>query len=89
MLHTLPIFHLISNLLRVTGGYHGFEAHQDWSAVQTSINSVAVWLPNRLGHACSPRSRKGQSVSVDCTLTAGREIRLLRRAHTRHSFTKL
>jgi len=55
MLHTLPIFHLMSNRLRISGGYHGFEAHQDWSAVQTSINSVAVWLPfHALDYECFP-----------------------------------
>jgi hypothetical protein len=55
MLHTLPIFHLISNRLRIDGGYHGFEAHQDWSAVQTSINSVAVWLPfHTVDRECFP-----------------------------------
>ncbi len=45
VLHTLPLFHLLSNRLKITGGYHGFEAHQDWSALQTSINAVIVWLP--------------------------------------------
>lgn len=45
MLHTLPIFHIMSHALAIDDGYHGFEAHQDWSGLQTSVNTVVVWLP--------------------------------------------
>jgi len=55
MLHTTPIFHLMSDRLRIAGGYHGFDAHQDWTALQTSINAVAVWLPfHDVDRACFP-----------------------------------
>lgn len=45
MLHTHPLLHVLSNRLRIDAGYHGFEAHQDWSGLQSSLNSVVVWLP--------------------------------------------
>ena len=43
--HTLPLFHVLSDQLRIMGGYHGFDAHQDWTGLQTSLNTIVVWLP--------------------------------------------
>lgn len=45
MLHTHPLFHIICHRLRLDQGYNGFEAHQDWSGLQTSLNTVVVWIP--------------------------------------------
>jgi ectoine hydroxylase-related dioxygenase (phytanoyl-CoA dioxygenase family) len=45
IMHTLPLFHILSNRLVIDGGYHGFEAHQDWSGLQTSLNAIVVWVP--------------------------------------------
>ena len=45
ILHTLPVFHIMSNRLLFDQGYLGFETHQDWTGLQTSINSVTVWVP--------------------------------------------
>ncbi len=45
LMHTLPLFHVMSYRLRLDEGYHGFEAHQDWTGLQTSLNAVVVWLP--------------------------------------------
>jgi hypothetical protein len=44
-MHTQPIFHLLSNYLKIDDGYFGFCAHQDWSGLQTSLNSLVVWAP--------------------------------------------
>jgi ectoine hydroxylase-related dioxygenase (phytanoyl-CoA dioxygenase family) len=45
LMHTLPLFHLMSGRLRIDQGYFGFEAHQDWTGIQTSLNTVVVWAP--------------------------------------------
>jgi ectoine hydroxylase-related dioxygenase (phytanoyl-CoA dioxygenase family) len=45
LMHTFPIFHLMSSRLRLDQGYFGFDAHQDWSGLQSSLNTVVVWLP--------------------------------------------
>jgi len=45
IMHTHPLFHIMSNRLRFAQGYHGFEAHQDWTGLQTSLNAIVVWLP--------------------------------------------
>lgn len=53
--HTQPIFHLLSNSLKIARGYFGFSAHQDWSGLQTSLNSVVVWAPfHSIDCACFP-----------------------------------
>lgn len=44
-MHTLPLFHIISNKLRIDGGYVGFEPHQDWTGLQTSLNAIIAWVP--------------------------------------------
>jgi hypothetical protein len=45
MQHTLPLLHVMSNNLRIDSGYHGFDPHQDWTGLQTSLNTVVVWVP--------------------------------------------
>lgn len=44
-MHTLPVFHILSNRLRIDGGYHGYDVHQDWTSLQSSLNAVTVWVP--------------------------------------------
>ena len=45
MMHTLPLFHIVSRPLAIESGYLGFEAHQEWHGIQTSLNTVVVWVP--------------------------------------------
>lgn len=64
LMHTLPLFHIVSHRLRIEGGYHGFDAHQDWHGLQTSLNAIIVWLPlhdidrTRLPMEVWPRSHR-------------------------------
>lgn len=40
-----PVVHIVSDALRVPGGYHRTPAHQDWRSVQGSLDALVVWLP--------------------------------------------
>lgn len=40
-----PAVHLISEDMHIPGGYHGVGPHQDWPALQASLNAVVVWIP--------------------------------------------
>lgn len=40
-----PVVHILSDSLRVDGGYHRTPPHQDWRSVQGSLDSLVVWLP--------------------------------------------
>lgn len=42
---TAPVMHLMSKSLRIPGGYQGFGVHQDWPALQGSLDTVTVWIP--------------------------------------------
>ena len=42
---TTPVLHVMSSDLRVPGGYHGYPVHQDWPALQGSLDTVTVWIP--------------------------------------------
>lgn len=48
---TLPVFqtsqvlHVMANDLKITDGYHGVGAHQDWPALQSGLDTVTVWFP--------------------------------------------
>lgn len=47
-LPTLPteqVLHINSDRLRIPGGYFGFGAHQDWTAIQGSLDCITIWLP--------------------------------------------
>lgn len=43
--HTSPVFNLVSSRLRIKDTYGEFEAHQDRSNLQTSLNTITVWIP--------------------------------------------
>jgi len=40
-----PVFHVMSEDLRFEQGYFGFGVHQDWPALQGSLDMVTVWVP--------------------------------------------
>jgi ectoine hydroxylase-related dioxygenase (phytanoyl-CoA dioxygenase family) len=42
---THPVFHIMSESLRVPGGYFGLKAHQDWPSMQGSLDSFVIWVP--------------------------------------------
>lgn len=37
--------HIMSDVLRIPGGYHKSPAHQDWRSMQGSLDSVVLWAP--------------------------------------------
>lgn len=40
-----PVTHILSESLKVPGGYHRTPPHQDWRSVQGSLDAIVVWLP--------------------------------------------
>lgn len=40
-----PVFHVMSQDLRFEHGYFGFGVHQDWPALQGSLDMVTIWVP--------------------------------------------
>jgi ectoine hydroxylase-related dioxygenase (phytanoyl-CoA dioxygenase family) len=42
---TNPVFHVISEDLRIPGGYYGYGIHQDWPALQSGLDTVTLWVP--------------------------------------------
>lgn len=42
---TRPVVHIVSEALKVPGGYHRTPPHQDWRSVQGSLDAVVAWLP--------------------------------------------
>lgn len=42
---TAPVLHVISQKLRIPGGYYGYAAHQDWPALQSSLDTATIWIP--------------------------------------------
>lgn len=62
---TGPIMHVMSNTLKVPGGYQGFVPHQDWPSQQGGLDGVTVWIPfmdvdrNRFPMDVIPGSHKG------------------------------
>lgn len=39
------VVHIMSEMLRIPGGYYGFSTHQDWPSVRGSLDGMVVWLP--------------------------------------------
>lgn len=37
--------HIMSNVLRIPGGYHKSPPHQDWRSMQGSLDSIVLWAP--------------------------------------------
>jgi len=37
--------HIISDRLKIPGGYHKSPPHQDWRAIQGSLDSIVLWAP--------------------------------------------
>lgn len=47
--------HIISDLLKIPGGYHKSPPHQDWRSMQGSLDSIVLWTPTTsAGPACHP-----------------------------------
>lgn len=42
---TNPVIHVMSNDLKITGGYHGVGIHQDWPALQSGLDTITIWFP--------------------------------------------
>jgi len=42
---TRPVIHCMSNDLKIQNGYHGVGVHQDWSTLQSSLNTITIWIP--------------------------------------------
>ena len=40
-----PVFHVMSHELAFEDGYFGFGVHQDWPALQSSLDMVTAWVP--------------------------------------------
>jgi phytanoyl-CoA hydroxylase len=40
-----PVTHILSESLKVPGGYHRTPPHQDWRSVQGSLDAIVIWLP--------------------------------------------
>lgn len=40
-----PVFHVMSHALTFDDGYFGFGVHQDWPALQSSLDMVTAWVP--------------------------------------------
>ncbi len=42
---TKPVIHCMANELKIPGGYHGVGVHQDWPTLQSSLNTLTIWVP--------------------------------------------
>lgn len=40
-----PVFHIMGQSLKIPGGYFGFDPHQDWTSLQSSLDMVTIWIP--------------------------------------------
>jgi len=45
MVPTHPVFHIMSESLKIPNGYYGLKGHQDWPSMQGSLDSVIFWIP--------------------------------------------
>lgn len=45
VMQSRTVFHVMSNQLRFPNGYFGFDVHQDWPSLQSSLDMVTVWIP--------------------------------------------
>ena len=42
---TDPVIHVMAADLKISGGYYGVGAHQDWTAIQSGLDTITLWLP--------------------------------------------
>jgi hypothetical protein len=42
---TAPVVSIMSEKLKIEGGYFGLAPHQDWPSIQGSLDAVVVWAP--------------------------------------------
>ncbi|NDF12333.1 MAG: hypothetical protein EB060_05935 [Proteobacteria bacterium] len=42
---TNTVVHVMSDELKIPGGYFGVGTHQDWPSIQGSLDSVVIWAP--------------------------------------------
>ena len=42
---TKPVIHCMANELTIPNGYNGVGVHQDWITLQSSLNTVTIWIP--------------------------------------------
>lgn len=42
---TTPVLHIMSDTLKIPGGYFGIAPHQDWPSIQGGLDTVTVWVP--------------------------------------------
>lgn len=42
---TDPAFHIMSDELKIPGGYYGFAPHQDYPSMQGSLDAPVIWIP--------------------------------------------
>jgi hypothetical protein len=40
-----PVVHIVSDQLRIPGGYYGTAPHQDWPSIQGGLGSIIIWIP--------------------------------------------
>jgi len=40
-----PVVHIVSDQLKIPGGYYGTVPHQDWPSIQGGIGTVVIWIP--------------------------------------------
>lgn len=45
VMQSRTVFHVMSNELKFGNGYFGFDVHQDWPSLQSSLDMVTVWIP--------------------------------------------
>ena len=43
--NTSPACHVMADDLKIPGGYYGIGAHQDYPALQSSLDAVVLWAP--------------------------------------------
>jgi len=45
VMQSRTVFHVMSHELKFSNGYFGFDAHQDWPALQSSLDTITAWIP--------------------------------------------
>ena len=42
---TMPVVHIMSDRLKIPGGYFGIAPHQDWPSIQGGLDTITMWVP--------------------------------------------